>query len=330
MKPIAKETWEKLSQPINEQLVARLALPDITSGLYCAMDANNQRHLLLPLEPSAEQYMDKQSRGVSVITRELTIQGDYPKRYLDLACLDFTGYAIFDLIGGEVANELAGGSAKPAEIVKKILSKWRRFWGQLPSSILSIEEQIGLFAELWFLLEWLFPKFGQSVVLNWRGPWGSRHDFEWPDKSIEVKATTNSRGRIHHIHGLRQLENPENGPLFLFSMVLREENGSLNDLPSLIEKCRYQLINSEDGLSHFENALAHIGYSPLFEEEYKKVKLHIIECLLFEVCEDFPRLTTHSFSQNISTGIERVDYEINLNSFNHLIAANQPNDLTFM
>ena len=76
------------------------------------------------------------------------------------------------------------------------------------------------------------------------------------DKSVEVKSTTNIRGRIHQIHGLTQLENPDNGPLYLFSVNLREENGAINNLPGLIESCRKHLIGSEEGLAYFENALA--------------------------------------------------------------------------
>jgi len=329
MTSIAQETWDRLTLPIGERLVARPALPEITPKLLCAIDSAGGRHLLISLGIADEEYRDRQSRGVSVATRDLSVHGGTTEKYLDVACLDAGGYGILDLMGGEIARGLADETKPPAETVKRVLAKWRRFWGQIPQPMLSREEQLGLFAEIWFLVEWLFPKLGQEAIMAWRGPWGSRHDFEWDDKSVEVKATTITRGRIHKIHGLDQLAGPENGILFLFSVSLREENGATNDLPRLIDVCRNYLQNFDDGLAHFENALAHLGYSPIFEDEYSKFKLRVAENVLFQVAADFPKLTSESFSNGMPAGIERVDYEINLNTFNHLIVASQPALLPF-
>jgi hypothetical protein len=329
MTSISQETWDKLTLPSGGKLMARPALPEVTPRLLCAVDASGGRHLLIALDASDEEYNDRKSRGISATTRELTIHGNSPERYFDIECLDASGHPILDLMGGEIARGLTDQTKQTADIIRRIMTKWRRFWGQLSQPIMSYEEQLGLFAELWFFSQWLLPKFGPDIIMNWKGPWGSRHDFEWVDKSIEVKATTNIRGRIHQIHGLTQLENPENGPLYLFSVSLREENGATNTLPGLIEKCRDRLTSSEEGVAYFENSLAHLGYSPIFEDEYSKLKLRIVEDILFQVVDDFPKLTVKNFSDGISDGIERVDYEINLNTFDHLIIAKLPNQLQF-
>lgn len=329
MTSISQETWDRLTLPTGERLVARPALPEISTKLLCAIDSSGGRHLLISVGITDEEYYDRRSRGISVITRDLSIGRNIPEKYLDIACLDAGGHVILDMMGGEIAIGLTDESKPPAQTVKRILSKWRRFWGQIPQPILSREEQLGLFAEIWFLVEWLFPKFGYDSIMAWRGPWGSRHDFEWDDKSIEVKATTNTRGRIHKIHGLDQLMSPENGNLYLFSVSLREENGAIYDLPRLIETCRSYLETLDEGVAYFENALAHLGYSPIFEDVYSKLKLRVAEDVLFRVGEDFPKLTKESFSNGLPNGIERVEYEINLNTFNHLIVANKPNQLSF-
>ncbi len=326
---IARETWDKLTVPTGERLVARPALPELTSRMLCALDASGARHILISLQTDDEEYADRQSRGVSVGTRELVIHGSSMERYLDMVCLDANGYAILDLMGGEIAKELSTGTRPAPEIVKRVLAKWRRFWGQIPQPMLSREEQLGLFAEIWFIVEWLIPKMGTDAVLAWRGPWGSRHDFEWLGRSVEVKATTSVRGRIHKIHGLDQLLSPENGALFLFSVSLREEGGAAHDLPGVIELCRHLLEGNEDGLAHFENALARIGYSPMFDDEYSKLKLRIAENVLFQVQGNFPRLTGASFSGGVPEGVERVEYEINLNSFDDLLLARQPDQMPF-
>jgi hypothetical protein len=326
MNRIDSEIWSKLesSSPAGEQLAARRALQDVTDRLYCAIDSSKTRHLLIHLRPEEDELQDNQSSGLAVDSRDMVVQGKTAAKYVDIECRDVSGYSILDLIGGEIADGLADEKRQPAELVKRVLTKWRRFWGQLPQQLLSKDEQIGLFAELWFLSVWLLPKFGSNILPTWRGPWGSRHDFEWSDKAVEVKATTSTRGRIHKIHGITQLEEPAAGPLFLFSSCLREETSAINSLPGMIEICRKQITDSDDALTRFESALVKVGYSPLFQDDYEKLKLQVVESALFHVKGDFPKITTTSFPLRMPPGIERIEYEINLNTFDHLIVSNNP------
>lgn len=326
---VPQETWAKLTRPTGDKLVARLALSEITSRLFCAIDANGSRHLLITLTDTDDEYNDSQSRGFVVNTKELSIRGNKPERYLAIKCLDAGGHAILDLMGGDLASGLADQNKQPTETVRRVLTKWRRFFGQIPQPILSINEQLGLFAELWFLAVWMIPKLGPGATMNWKGPWGSRHDFEWKNKSVEVKATTNTRGRIHRIHGIDQLEPPESGPLFLFSVRMREEVGAVNNLPKIIDVCRKALSDSDDAIIYFENALAQAGYSPAFEDEYSKLALRIIDDALYSVNDDFPKITRESFSNSLPVGVERLEYEINLNSFENLKVASKPDGLPF-
>ena len=327
MNYIGPDIWEKLEQspPSGDNLTARVAFPSSASRLQCALDAEGRRHFLVALCEAEEGLLDAQSRGIRVETRDLIVRGHPATRYIDITCLDIYGYPAFDLIGGELAAELSKPGVIPSEIVKRVLAKWRRFWGLLPRTALSREDAVGLFAELWFLLAWLLPAAGPSVaVQRWRGPLGSRHDFEWVGTSVEVKATTSSRGGIHWINGLDQLSPPEQGNLYLFSLQVREEAGAANTLPSLIASI-LQLIDSElDALSHFETILAKAGYSPAHDDEYAKLHLRIISESLYAVTKDFPRFEKRLFLTGVPAGIERVEYEINLNGFDHLIVARKP------
>ena len=219
MQKISPETWSVLETnlPTGEKLTAKIAVLDISLQVFCALDSEKRRHILVQIKPGDSAYDDHQSRGIQVLTRELNIHEQPPSRYLDLICLDAAGYSAFDLIGSEIISEIAKGTRTPAEIIHSVLAKWRRFWGQIPQDILSRNEVIGLFAEIRFLTERLIPEVGPAeAVKRWRGPFGSRHDFEWQGGSVEVKATTSSRGRIFHINGLDQLEPPEHGKLFFF------------------------------------------------------------------------------------------------------------------
>lgn len=319
--------WEKLGEvgPIGDRLAARLGMPEITERLQCALDSNHHRHLLIALTPPEEGLDDTQTRGISVATRDLVTQGHDATRYLDIECHDAAGYAALDIIGGELAGKLAQGDVPPKQIVERVLAKWRRFWGEVPKTLLSQEQLSGLFAELWFLALWLAPNVGaHRAVERWRGPFGARHDFEWQGKSIEVKAASSMRGRIHHINGIEQLAPPENGELLLFSLGVRHEAGAAQTLPGIIDACGTLFEAYPEALSHFEIGLARIGYSPVHDVEYAKMPLRVVEEALFAVRDDFPRVTETEFASGIPIGVEAFHYEINLNAFDHLRIAKSP------
>jgi hypothetical protein len=326
---IDPQVWTRLAneQVQGETLWARRVASEVTDRLVGALDADGKRHLLVLLRNGEAEMQDSQSRGVGVVTRELAVPGHEAGRYLDITCHDPAGQEAFDLIGGELAERLSSGRETAPECVLRVLAKWRRFWGQLPRQILSREDQLGLFAELWFLSVWLIPRVGTAdAVGRWRGPFASRHDFEWVARSVEVKATTSTRGRIHRINGLDQLAPPEWGELLFFSLRLREEAGTTNTLPSIVVACRAQLESDPDSLSRLESALAQVGYSHLHDEEYAKLRVRVIEEGLFRVRDDFPRFTVSRLSSGVPPGIERVEYEINLSGFDHLCAAHNPTD----
>ena len=95
-------------------------------------------------------------------------------------------------------------------------------------------------------------------------------------------------------------------------------------MPGLVSRCRTQLTPDDDVLGRFESLLVQAGYSPIHEEEYAKLRLRVIDEALFKVEKDFPRLMSSQFKKGIPAGVERVDYEINLATFNHLRVAKVP------
>lgn len=77
-------------------------------------------------------------------------------------------------------------------------------------------------------------------------------------------------------------------------------------------------------VTRFESTLALAGYSPVHDEEYSKLRLRAVAEELFAVRDAFPRLTPASFPSGVPTGIERVDYEINLSGSGELRLARAP------
>ena len=322
--------WHKLGvgpQTQAEELWARRVLLEGDGRLLAALDVEGRRHFLAHLKPGEPDYQDSQSRGVTVVTRELVMHGHSPGRYLDIVCQDPAGNEAFDLIGEEIGQRLSLVRESVTESVTHVLAKWRRFWGQLLQQHLSYEQQLGLFAELWFLSIWLIPKRGLiQAVQSWRGPLGARHDFEWTERSVEVKATCSTRAPVHHINGIEQLAQPENGELLLFSLRLREEGGATNSLTTLVAACRELIKSDDEAWSHFESTLEQSGYLDAHAGEYAKVRYRVVTEALYMVHEDFPRLTPAQIVGGLPSSIGNISYDLNLANCERFRIAENPGD----
>lgn len=336
MSSLDSDIWDLLkATPARvEELVARLAFPNISKNLFAGIDTDGYRHFLIPLLDGEECLEDSRSRGIRVSCEELKIksQGQSSKasKYMDIICQDAAGFEVFDVIGQEIATYLESSGISKSEAVSSVLAKWRYFWGKPVSSILSYNEIIGLFSELWYLYKWTMPYVDLIESVNgWRGPYASRHDFEWPRRSIEVKGTTSVQGRIHWINGIDQLLPPEKGELYFFSLKVREEGGAINTLTDLIADCRKSLKGNPEALANFENTLVLTGYSPLHDDEYNKIHLRVVDELLYIVKDKFPRITTDKFQGGIPSGVEAVQYQINLEGYDTLIIARKPSKNLF-
>lgn len=326
MKTINESIWDALPATVGDALSAKLAFPEENIDLYCAVDSRNFRHILIVCSEEDKDFKDNQSRGLKVGTRSLAINKKDQKYFIDIECNDNSGYSIFNLIGGEIATALLGTNENKAKIVSDILLQWRHFWSSQPRHLLPIEKQIGLFGELWFLNRWLIPKYGLNVLLCWKGPSGNKYDFEFPERFFEVKTSNSPKGHIHIIHGIDQLDTPEIGELLLFSLCLRENDIDGISLQSLINNCRSLLTDTPENLEVFETGLFNLGYSPIYANDYDKLKYSIADNLLFLVDNEFPKITSKSFREELSPGIEEITYLINLNTFANLVCCKNVNE----
>lgn len=321
--PITWSTWSQLEGAARSfgSLNARRLTRD---GIVLAIDHRGLRHVLIGINDRDQGFNDSRSRGISVTTRHLQVEGEQEGLFLDVCCTDPAGLDAFNLLATEMAAQLANGSTGP-HAVRETIARSRRFWGEQPPEGLRPEEVRGLFGELWFLLVWLFPDDVRQVV-HWVGPMGAVDDFQWPGNSVEVKTTSSIRGHIHRISGLDQLEPPEGGELCLFSLRLRDEPASGNSLVSLVRSIKNVLREDPELLTFFEDRLSASGYSPAHDERYEEMRFRVISERLYRVAFEFPKLTPSSFADGIPRGVESVQYEINLDAISELLIAANPGD----
>lgn len=320
---VAADSWRELENEIPEYgslRAHRLAGSDVV----LAVDHEGRHHLLLPIASIEAGFTDRRSRGVLVVPRLLEVEDQPARPFLDVCCSDRTANQAFNFVSNSLLDELEKRVSTVAA-VQTALARWRRFWGAVPREGLRDEEIRGLFGELWFLRVWLLPN-GPSAVEHWLGPLGARNDFQWPGVAVEVKATTSVRGHVHRINGIDQLDPPDEGVLLVFSLRIREEPSSSNSLVTLVAGIAEVLSDQPERLDLFERRLAEAGYSAAHDDRYRDARFRVIDERLYRVTEEFPRLTVGSFRSGVPVGIERIEYETNLEGFPRLIAATTPAD----
>ncbi len=317
--------WDQLPRdppPFGEFAARRVhSNPDV----YLAMDHLGAPHLLLALPESNVNFSDDRSRGIQAVAHSLRVEQRPEAPFLDVRCGDAAGREMFRQVADDIVAAVTR-TVPPVEAVETTLARWRRFWGNVPAAGLTPDQVRGMFGELWFLLVWLVP-FDRRHVRAWLGPTGTRHDFQWPRLAVESKATSSLRGHIHRISGVEQLEAPEAGALYLFSLRLREEASATNSLVMLVDRISDALRPDAGLLDRFEELLGRGGYSPAHAERYRTQTFRVVEERLYRVADGFPRITPASFAGGMPVGVEHVDYEINLEGFPHLCVARRPAEL---
>lgn len=290
------------------------------SGIWIAVDHLGARHLLVRI-PDSVDLPSSSTKGMNVVVARHRITGQPDADYIDLSCTDDAAADTFATVSAELIEDLA--DAAPAErggAVTETLARWRWFWGVTPER-LSEQSALGLFAELWFLDQWV--GISPLTVDAWTGSDNARHDFQWPDRSVEVKATARrADGAVMHtIQDLDQLADPETGVLYLFSLRVVHDRLAGNTLPTLVDRCSQQLRGTAGAREAFLRKVSVRGYSPahgrLHATPYRILEEHI-----YEVADHFPRLTRDSLE--LPGGVGAVSYTLDMAACREWLIATDP------
>lgn len=327
MKPSEIETHWTSVEPPDRPSSGSLNGISVTSDFIddetlLAVDGHGLRHLLIPAVGGSKIPAHAKAKGLEIDIHELAVAERSAQLYWDIACQDAGMNATFTLVTVEILEQLAN-SVEPTKAIDQVLARWIWFWG-VPSTGMTEEKIVGLFGELWFLDVWLGP-IDSEVVTAWTGSTPDRHDFKWPNASIEVKSTrTKSDGpSSHRITSLEQLAPPEQGDLYLFSLRISPDPIGSHSLNSSVDRLRGQLQNRPDILSRFDERLAEYGYSPSQRDRYDE-RLVVNAEELYRVDTGFPRLTSGSFEPGIPAGIDHVSYVLDLAACQDWRVATEP------
>lgn len=319
--------WDRLDSPAARGDLVGQPAPGKKAGedsvAMLALDGEGHRHALIPAPRGAEDLSQPPIRGIGVTVDDLRVDNLPVRRYFDIACRDMTMHENFSAVVVEILEALDGDKGSMASTLNSIFDRWRWFWKVAPDA-LSPEVAIGLFGELWFLEYWLAP-LDATVLLAWTGPDGDRHDFKWPAASVEIKATrVGSDGPAkHRISRLDQLEDPDQGVLYLFSLRVMVDGIGGNSLNQSVRRLRERLVDTPELLATFDERIGLLGYNPAHARHYD-TRLRVVGEELYRVEGEFPRLMKSTFPAGPPNGVDDISYALNLVACQAWLVASKP------
>lgn len=185
------------------------------------------------------------------------------------------------------------------------LLRWQRLL-RSTAKPLSLEAQMGLFAELSFLHDHLVNMVGlPAAVFHWKGPESEKQDFVCDQSAIEVKSYPPSKGSNVVISSLEQLWS-EKPRLYIaaYGLSTSTSGHSVADLAGQLLELLSTDIATRD---LFEARLGQYGYvADLPESDLEKFISDAVK--IYKVSQDFPRISPADVAPEITT----VKYSIDL------------------
>ena len=292
------------SQPRESLTVTQLGVSTPDGPLLVALDDTGLRHLLIPVADLDKVREDRSSRGVAIDARPMIDSGK-DMSFADVHTTDAENNELFLYVAEEIANLIDENPADGIAIAQASLERWRSLF--LPNRRPQLGSLVGLFGELHMLqrIVQLDPGLRHDV---WCGPSNSSHDFLRGALAVEVKTSEAREGRLTEIHGLRQLVPPTGGRLCLaYIRVQRAASGQ--SVPTLVDEL-LRLGVSSHGLLKL---LAQVGYAHSDRREYEDHLFEIVEEMVFEVDDAFPRIVPASFPNGVAPeSVQDVRYRVDL------------------
>lgn len=205
----------------------------------------------------------------------------------------------------EVVNVVKAGH-EPGDAGRAALQAWRDLLARPAGQPLGERALVGLFGEL-EVLETVLQIGG--AFDSWTGWTMDQNDFRLPGLVIEVKSTLSANYRRVQIHGLGQLDDPQDGSDLVLVLRRLEPSPDGRSVPDLIEA----LVRLGAPRAVLYERLSQIHYSDHHRATYGQFRYVSSEIALRSIDDSHPRLVPSKLVDVDLSCIDKVDYELNLN-----------------
>ena len=203
---------------------------------------------------------------------------------------------------------------REATVLQRFLARihaWQEFMNRHRESVLSANDEQGLFGELVVLEALIEAGLEAHVVLDaWEGPRDGIQDYVLENGAIEVKTTISAAGFPATVTSLEQLDETLRQPLFVAAVKLALHDSGMT-LPERADAVRTALADSREAQDTLEIRLMQAGLLHSARDRYTRRFRHASTTVLC-VQGDFPRLTR----AGVHPLVRRARYEIDLDMAN--------------
>lgn len=312
--------WDCIKTPKCDYIVRKVS-EKTSLPMFFGKDSEGRWLFILELDGDHKNFFQKNLVSVFGINLDLRqVESLGPQNFV-ITLEKHLDRDIFNVLCNSLINvlkEICDSKVALAVAISHI-KRWKNFLAGRKSKILSRQEVLGLYSELYFLNDLLTTDnhIHDFIVSAWVGPDDSHQDFIFSNTAVEVKAISGRERNSVRISSEDQLESLVDH-LYLKVYRLGEtvsESKAANSLNSLVKLIDEKLYDQE-ACELFYRKLSIAGYLPL--AEYDNPLFLVLREQTYVVREGFPRISK-SF---LSPGILKVSYEISLSSLEDYSTSN--------
>lgn len=301
-------------ESVSGKNVLRQKLSNIT-GLNCyiglvQVTGARMFQLELGVSPAVSANYLKKFRGVEI---QIIPHNDGLHVYT-IILLDRDLTDVFTMFIEDIIEKLVPVShpIQALSLINQRVSYWKKLFSKAIGSLLSAEQQRGLYGEL-VILKLLLQKFNQhqEVLLSWRGSESSNQDFARNGTAVEVKTTQAINPTVHIANEL-QLDYTAWENLFIVLLLVTESTGRENSLTAIIDEIRAMLNYDPELIRELEVKLDRAGIHPDMTEYYNEKSYTVNSRRYFHVKDGFPVITRSNLQSDL---IYNVKYQIDISAF---------------
>ncbi len=309
-----KDVWNQLKNERtteNKGAFKRIRLiPDSNVDCYLVIDVRNKLPALMLSINEKHSIPESMPRSHGIEMHCLAIPSELGEEQTLLLLLkNSEAIDLFLQLCQDILERLK--EAKNSELAANYfitrVRQWQRFMEKSSIAGLTVDEQTGLYTELWMIRYFLLSRREEFKIDCWTGPDRANQDFLFPTASIEVKGCLQNGLQELMISNEQQLQVPAGTALFLFWLSLDRRKSQGETLCDLVKDIK-AILKLDLQLISFEEKLERAGY---FEDQnhlYQQYGFEVREQKFFQVIDEFPRITESDLRQ----GVANVKYTINV------------------